>query len=110
MSRKRPTYTEEFRRDAVGLLRSGAKPVAQVARELGVSANTLRAWRDAQLAAGGVVGRGAVGDEAGAPASARELWEENRRLQKEVHHLRRQRDILKKAASILSEDPGTGTR
>ena len=35
---------------------------------------------------------------------------EIRRLQREVESLRRQREILKKAMSILSEDPTSGLR
>ena len=37
-------YPEEFRRDAVALVRSSARPLAQVARELGVNHETLRTW------------------------------------------------------------------
>ncbi len=35
---------EEFRRRAVELARLGAKPVAQIARDLGVSESGLRRW------------------------------------------------------------------
>ncbi|MFE3778207.1 transposase, partial [Amycolatopsis sp. NPDC059090] len=37
-------YPEEFRRDAVALVRSASRPLAQVARELGVNHETLRTW------------------------------------------------------------------
>ena len=37
-------YTEEFKRDAVALVRSSGKTVTEVARELGVSAEGLRHW------------------------------------------------------------------
>ncbi|MER6894785.1 transposase, partial [Amycolatopsis sp. NPDC000740] len=37
-------YPEEFRRDAVALVRSSSRPLAQVARELGVNHETLRTW------------------------------------------------------------------
>jgi transposase len=37
-------YTQEFRRDAVALVRSSGRPVNQVARELGMSHETLRNW------------------------------------------------------------------
>ncbi|MGW4400646.1 transposase, partial [Amycolatopsis nivea] len=37
-------YPEEFRRDAVALARSASRPLAQVARELGVNHETLRTW------------------------------------------------------------------
>ncbi|MGH2704932.1 MAG: transposase [Actinomycetota bacterium] len=34
-------YTPEFRRDAVALVRSSGRPMAQIARELGVDDATL---------------------------------------------------------------------
>lgn len=108
MSKAKITYTEEFRRDAVELLRTSGKPAAQVARELGISAGSLRTWRDALLGGSGGTRRGAEGDKTGPDASPKELWDENLRLRKEVAYLKRQREILKKAASILAEDPGTG--
>ncbi|NNN32184.1 transposase [Streptomyces sp. S3(2020)] len=37
-------YTEEFKRDAVALVRSSGKTVTDVAREIGVSAEGLRNW------------------------------------------------------------------
>jgi transposase len=46
-------YTEEFRRDAVDLVRSSGRPINQVARELGMSHETLRNWvRAAERQAG----------------------------------------------------------
>ena len=38
-------YPEEFKREAVELLRTNGRPLAQIARELGVSAGSLRLWR-----------------------------------------------------------------
>ncbi|MFE7856330.1 transposase [Streptomyces sp. NPDC057403] len=37
-------YTEEFKRDAVALVRSSGKTVTEVARQIGVSAEGLRNW------------------------------------------------------------------
>ena len=46
-------YPEEFKREALGLLGSSGKPLAQIARELGVSAESLRLWRkQAEIDAG----------------------------------------------------------
>ncbi len=50
MSRPGPPYSPEFRAEAVRRLSSGAT-VAELSRELGVSEQTLRAWR--RRAAGG---------------------------------------------------------
>ena len=49
MSNTGNSYTEEFRRDAVDLLRSSGRPIKQVARELGVNVNSLRSWRNRSI-------------------------------------------------------------
>jgi transposase-like protein len=41
----RKPYPEEFKREAVDLLRTSGRPLAQIARELGVSVESLRLWR-----------------------------------------------------------------
>lgn len=103
-----PTYDEDFRRKAVDLLISGARPLKEVARDLGISANSLRQWRDRALGARAGTARPA-GSAAPVPAAV-DAAAEIRRLQREVEHLRRQRDILKKAMSILGEEPPPGMR
>ncbi len=45
MPRPGPPYSPEFQADAVRLLRSSGKTVAELSRELGVSEPTLRRWR-----------------------------------------------------------------
>ena len=42
---KTPPYPEEFRREAVQLLRRGDRTIPELARDLGVSPQTLRNWR-----------------------------------------------------------------
>lgn len=112
MSKTGNTYTEEFRRDAVELLESSGRPISEVARDLGVNVNvnSLRSWRNRILGQSGGMGTGAVGDGAQAGASAEDMLAEIKRLKKENEYLRRQREILKKAASILSENPELGMR
>ena len=41
---KRQKFTAEFKREAVRLLKTGGKPVAVVARELGLPRNRLYKW------------------------------------------------------------------
>jgi transposase-like protein len=71
---------------------SSGRPLKRLAAELGITANSLRTWRDKALGA--------------APDPAAEI----RRLQREIEYLRRQREILKKTMSILSEDPPSSMR
>lgn len=110
MPKTHPTYQRDFREEAVNLLLSSGRPLKRVAAELSISANSLRTWRDKALGQG----RAAQGVSAqpngrsGAPLA--DPLAEIRRLQREIEYLRRQREILKKAVSILSEDPQSGMR
>ena len=88
-------YTEEFRREA--LRQTETRPVAHVARDLGVHAETLRGWRRIALA------KGEIGD--GSPrATVPEMEAENRRLRREVERLTEEREILKKATAFFAKD------
>lgn len=108
MTKNQHTYDDEFRWNAVDLYVNSSKSMNEIATELGISTGTLREWRRKILGGSG----GGSGAEGGgtAGADAEDLVEENRRLRREVEHLRRQRDILKKAAAILGEDPHAGMR
>ncbi len=44
MRRFTPAYPPEFRAEAVQLVRDGGKPLSEIARDLGVSAESLRPW------------------------------------------------------------------
>jgi len=96
-------YDEEFKRNAVELLLNGGQALKPLAHDLGVSAVTLRNWRDRYLSK--------MEDSSGGPPrgpTPREQFEELKWLRKENEKLKRQRDILKKALGILSEQsPGS---
>ena len=86
-------YPAEFRADAVALVRSSGKPIAQVAKELGVNHETLRTWVRAAEAA----------ERPGAAAeSAKDA--ELARLRKQVAELRLEREILRKAAAYFARE------
>ena len=110
MPKTHPAYDHDYRAEAVKLLLSSGRPLKRFAEELGIWANSLRNWRNQTLAQG----RGAQGVSAqpSGPSGAllRDPAGEIRRLQRENEYLRRQREILKKAVSILSEDPQSGMR
>jgi transposase len=93
--RKHKRYDESFKRSAVELWLQGGKSVQQVATELGISDQSLKQWKK-KLAALPATGPG--------QRSLQQMEEENRRLKRELHHVCRQRDILKKTLGILSAD------
>ncbi len=82
-------YTAEFRRDAVALVRTSGRPIAQIARELGVNDVTLGNWvRDARM----------NNKSAGLPPGPEDAeMEEVRRLKKRIVELEMEREILKRA-------------
>lgn len=45
MKKVQKTYTAEFKREAVRLAQTSGKPIAQVARELGISDTSIHQWR-----------------------------------------------------------------
>ena len=55
---ERQRFTAEFKREAVRLMESGDKPIAQLALQLGVPRNRLYKWRDAIAAEGALAFRG----------------------------------------------------
>ena len=46
MGTARRQYTDEFKREALGLLASSGRPLSQIAQELGIPAARLRAGRN----------------------------------------------------------------
>lgn len=98
MPRTHKPYDEEFRCRSVELLLESGKPLTQLARELGVSAESLREWKKRHDTALAQV-------DAGNGKNALDLQGENKALRKELDYVRRQRDILKKAVAICSQWP-----
>jgi transposase len=89
----RRQYTNEFKSDAVRHVRTSGKPVAQVARDLGINDNMLYRW---------VKEFGSPGDGSGLPTPSEH--EELLKLRREVRILREERDILKKAAAYFAKE------
>jgi transposase len=89
----RRKFPPGFRRDAVALARSSGRPVRQIARELGMSPETLRNWVKQD--------RIDQGELEGLSTAERE---ELRRLRREVTELRLERDLLVKAAAFFAKE------
>lgn len=100
-------YDETFKRDAVRLLEQSGRPRAQVARDLGVSDVSLATWQARHGSAGASSVAAGAGDGSGGIVAA---LAENARLRAELEHITRQRDILKKAMAIVSQEPKGGLK
>lgn len=97
MPRTRPPYPSKFRDEAVRLVRDAGKPASQIAKDLGISYESLRHWvKQADLD----VGRRSDG-------LTTEEREELRRLRRENRTLREEREILKKAAAFFARETGS---
>ncbi len=91
MGKTRAPYPAEFKEEAVRLARTSGKPTSQIARDLGVSFESLRHWiKQAEIE---------TGERQGLTADERE---ELRRLRRENQVLQQEREILKKAAAFFA--------
>jgi transposase len=92
---KSNTYTAEFRASAVKLANESDKPITQVAKDLGINVNTLHTW----------IGKYSRPTENDKTARTDEhLYDELKRLKKEVARLTEERDLLKKAAAYFAKE------
>jgi transposase len=96
MAKVQKVYTREFKEEAVRLVQTSGKSIAQIARELGISDSSIHQWRKDLTQQG----------KEAFPGSGHQtpLEEENRRLKRELERVQQERDILKKVVSIFSRD------
>jgi transposase len=91
--RPRRSFSKEFKRDAVALVRSSGKSIPEVARDLDLTESALREWvRQADV------------DEGRRDGLTTTEREELARLRKENRVLREERDILKRAAAFFARE------
>jgi transposase len=95
--KKRPSYTKEFKREAVRLLERGDKPAADLARELGIKRNQLYKWQQQLQARGREDVFPGHGRRAGSEAEVAQL-------RREVARLKEENVILKKAAMYFAKE------
>jgi transposase len=91
MGRKRRSYSPEFQKEAVELVRSSGKSANRIAADLGVSQASLSRW--IRLASSSREGSDIFDHN-----------EELRRLRKKVELLEKEREILKKAAVFFAKE------
>ena len=95
MARVRRTFTPEFKRDAVALVKREGKTLSEVARNLGIARSLLQRW----------VEQHADQDREGKPRKARgKESEEMKQLRKQLRDVTEERDILKKALAYFADD------
>jgi len=94
MGSRRRRFDKQFKLDALRMIQESDRPIASIARDLGVHPNVLYKWRDQLLADPDQAfpGKGKLKPED----------EELRKLRREVENLKEERDILKKALAVFS--------
>ena len=97
MVKKRRQFTKAFKVEAVRLVVEEGRSISEVARELGIGENLLSRWkkRSEEEKIDPFPGKGRLSPED----------DELRQLRRENKRLRMERDILKKAVAIFSEEP-----
>ncbi len=94
MGETRRKFDQDFRDGAVRIVRETGKPIAQVARELGVNEGTLGNW----------VTEDRKRREAGDAALDADERAELVRLRREVAELKMQRDVLKRSVALWVQE------
>ena len=95
----RRKFDQEFKEGAVRLVRKSSKPIAQIARDLGINAGTLGNW----------VERDRAGRE-GADGLSKDDVAELKRLRAENAELRMERDVLKRSVAEVGSWGRRGER
>jgi transposase len=93
MAEMRRKFDQDFREGAVRLVRETGKPVAQVARDLGINSGTLGNWVNADRTRHG--GDGQLGEDERAELA---------RLRKENAELAMRCDVLKRSMALWVQD------
>jgi transposase len=91
----RRQFTDAVKSEAVRLTRESGRPVAQVARELGISDNVRYRWRGEQQQ---------VESQGCTRQSMRAVQDELAQLKRENESLKKERDFLTRAAACFARD------
>ena len=95
--KKRRRYPQEFKLEALELLRTSDKSAAQIERELGITQGMLVKWRDRYQV------KQTKGQAQLEPSDLESAQTEIRQLRRKLAIAEQERDILKKAVSIFSQ-------
>jgi transposase len=103
-------FTEEFKQDAVRLMRRSDRSYTQVSADLGISYWTLRNWckdqgmrkRSKKSSSGKAAAAPVLGETL--DEKVKRLERENAQLRKEKESLEMDRAILKKAAAFFAKE------
>ncbi len=85
-------YSKEFKQEVLGMVAEGGRSIAQLERDLDITAGLIYKWQQ----------RYRIKDEVLQPSEERAEQAELRRLRRELEIVKQERDILKKAIQVFS--------
>ena len=92
-TKKQNSYTSEFKESAVKLAIESDQPIARTAKDLGINVNTLHTWIGKYSKPNTVTIR-----------TDEHIYDENKRLKKELARVTQERDLLKKATAYFARE------
>jgi len=96
MSKREVTvYSSEFKESAIKLALESERPIAQTASDLGIKKSTLYTWIDKHAGPKALTTRANDNEH---------IYDENKRLKKELARITQERDLLKKAAAYFAKE------
>ncbi len=90
---KQKIYNSEFKESAVKLAIESKRPIAQTAKELGITKTTLYTWVDKYSR-----------PKQSTMRTDEHLYDELKRLKKDLARVTQERDLLKKAAAYFAKE------
>jgi transposase len=94
MGQARKKYTQDYKDEAVELVVGSGRPIAEIARDLGINEGTLGNWVQTAKKSGKIKEKPLSADERAELEAARE----------EIRRLKMERDFLKKAAAWFASE------
>lgn len=95
MSRELTQYTSEFKESAIKLALESDQPIAQTAVNLGIKKSTLYTWIQKYSGSKTTINKSKDNEH---------IYDENKRLKKELARVTQERDLLKKAAAYFAKE------
>ncbi len=89
------TYSSEFKESAVKLALESDQSIAQTSRDLGVNSSTLHTWISQYTK-----------PKVNTDRTDEPIYDENKRLKKELAKVIQERDLLKKATAYFAKEIG----
>jgi transposase len=95
MNNPRRQFSQEYKQEAVALVRQSNEPISQVARNLGINDGVLRRW----------IKELSEPSKKAFPGNGKPRDEEVVRLKRELTEVKRERDFLREAAAYFAKQP-----